>query len=436
MIGTTEVPIDSINPVPRAAPERPHGGAYVIRAAPAAGIAVLLVLALGGCGGGKSWTARDVPEEYPTIQAAVDAAQPGDLVRVGPGIYREQVVVGPAKHDVVIRGTDRNRVVLDGGGGARFNGITVHADGVAVENLTVRGYATDGVVFTPPKDAPKQLNGWRASYVTAANNGLHGIEALRSRGGTIDHVLASGHGVAGFRIGNCRPCDSLVTDSVAERGMAGFEGSDSGGNVVVARSFFRDNRVGVLLVSAGKEEPYHQQDTTVVGNVIEDNANQSGARARRGLRRRRPRARRAPRRAGAQPHHRSPGCRRSAHRLRRGARGRGQRAGQRPAGQRRRPRAGAARRGSARPRARASPRTSSARRCRATSRRCCPASPTCRCAPRTPTLPIAPPGADWRNVRLPAPQPLDARRHHEQAPAGDARPGRIDVARVGVPGQG
>ena len=55
--------------------------------------------------------------------------------------------------------------------------------------------------------------------------------------------------------------------------MAGFEGSDSGGNVVVARSSFRENRVGVLLVSAGEEKPYHQQDTTVVGNVIEDNAN-------------------------------------------------------------------------------------------------------------------------------------------------------------------
>ena len=55
--------------------------------------------------------------------------------------------------------------------------------------------------------------------------------------------------------------------------MAGFEGADSGGNVVVARSFFRDNRVGVLLVSAGKEGRFHQQDTTVVGNVIANNAN-------------------------------------------------------------------------------------------------------------------------------------------------------------------
>jgi hypothetical protein len=260
--------------VPRVAPDRPHGGAHVIRAACAAGVALLLAIALGGCGGDSGWTARDVPEEYPTIQAAVDAAQPGDLVRIGPGTYHEQVVVGPAKRDVVLRGTDRNRVVLDGDDGARFDGIIVHADGVAVENLTVRGFASNGVLFTPPKGARDQLNGWRAGFVTVANNGLHGIDALRARGGTIDHVWASGHGAAGLRIGDCRPCDSLVTESVAERGMAGFEGADSGGNVVVARSLFRDNRVGVLLVSAGKEEPFHQQDTTVVGNVIADNANQ------------------------------------------------------------------------------------------------------------------------------------------------------------------
>ena len=121
------------------------------------------------------------PRSTRRIQAAVDAAQPGDLVRIGPGTYREQVVVGPAKRDVVLRGTDRNRVVLDGGDGTRFNGITVHADGVAVENLTVRGFASDAVLFTPPKGVPKQLNGWRASYVTAANNGLHGIDALGAR---------------------------------------------------------------------------------------------------------------------------------------------------------------------------------------------------------------------------------------------------------------
>ncbi len=34
-----------------------------------------------------------VPENHPTVQAAVDAAQPGDRIRVQPGVYREQVVI-------------------------------------------------------------------------------------------------------------------------------------------------------------------------------------------------------------------------------------------------------------------------------------------------------------------------------------------------------
>ena len=152
MIGTSHPSNGSarhVSPV-----DRPH--AHVIRAAHAVGVALLLAIALAGCGGSTDWTARDVPEEYPTIQAAVDAAHPGDLVRIGPGTYREQVVIGPAKKDLVLRGTDRNRVVLYGGNGVRFNGITVHADGVAVENLTVRGFASDGILFNPAKDQPKR----------------------------------------------------------------------------------------------------------------------------------------------------------------------------------------------------------------------------------------------------------------------------------------
>jgi hypothetical protein len=249
----------------------------VIRAACAAGVALLAAGALAGCGGDSGWTARDVPGEYPTIQAAVNAARPGDLVRIAPGVYHQQVVVPAAKHDVVLRGVDRNRVVLDGDRGQRYDGIAVHADGVAVENLTVRGFGSDGVLFAPPPDAQKPLNGWRASFVTVTNNGLHGIDALEARGGTIDHVLASGHGAAGLRVGRCHPCNLLVTDSVAERGMAGFEGVNAGGNVVIAHSMFRDNRVGVLLESAGPEEALHQQDATVVGNVIANNANRHAA---------------------------------------------------------------------------------------------------------------------------------------------------------------
>ena len=239
--------------------------------------ALALSVGLSGCGGNDEWTARDVPSEYPTIQAAVDAAHPGDLVRIAPGTYREEVVVPAAKRDLVIRGADRSRVVLDGGRGRRHEGITVHASGVAIENLTVREYGSDGIVFTPQAAAKEPLDGWRVTYVTVANNALHGIDALGARGGLVEHVLASGHGSAGVRIGRCQPCDALVTDSVAERGLAGFEAVNAGGNIVVAHSRFRDNRVGVMLVTAGDDEPFHQQDSAIVGNVIADNDSRRAA---------------------------------------------------------------------------------------------------------------------------------------------------------------
>jgi hypothetical protein len=74
------------------------------------------------------------PVQVPTDQAAT-------VVVDHPGVYRfycsfreELKVIVPS---LVIRGRDRNRVVIDGDR-RRPNGISVTADGVVVENLTVR----------------------------------------------------------------------------------------------------------------------------------------------------------------------------------------------------------------------------------------------------------------------------------------------------------
>ena len=53
-----------------------------------------------------------VPEEFDTIQGAVDAASPGDLVLISPGVYHEAVNV--TTDEITIRGLDRNEVILDG----------------------------------------------------------------------------------------------------------------------------------------------------------------------------------------------------------------------------------------------------------------------------------------------------------------------------------
>ena len=57
-------------------------------------------------------TTLRVPDEYPTIQAAVDAARPGQMILIAPQVYHEAVRVKTP--GITIRGQDRNRVILDG----------------------------------------------------------------------------------------------------------------------------------------------------------------------------------------------------------------------------------------------------------------------------------------------------------------------------------
>ncbi len=215
-----------------------------------------------------------VPADFPTIQAAVDAAEPGDLVMIAAGEYREAVTVRTPS--IVVRGADRDTVILDGGDELE-NGFLVAADNVAVENLTVRRYAINGLLFTKAYDDGADatnhtvLQGYRASYITAANNGLYGIYAFFARGGVIEHSYASGHSDSGFYVGQCKPCDAVLRDNIAELNAVGYEGTNASGNLWVVSSIWRRNRVGITPNSQDMERLAPQGDTVVAGNLVEDN---------------------------------------------------------------------------------------------------------------------------------------------------------------------
>jgi plastocyanin len=212
-----------------------------------------------------SGVTRRVPEDHDTIQAAVDAARPGDLVLVGPGTYREEVKV--TVPSLVIRGRDRNRVVVDGEF-RRPNGISVTADGVAVENLTVRNALINGLFWTG-------VRGYRASYVTAYNNKDYGIYAFDSVDGLFERSYASGSPDSGFYIGQCHPCDAVIDRVVAEHNALGYSGTNAGGNLQIARSTWRFNWAGIVPNTLDSEllPPFRQVD--IVGNYVEGNDNRS-----------------------------------------------------------------------------------------------------------------------------------------------------------------
>ncbi len=239
--------------------------------------------ATGSVPDGPSVTHR-VPQDAPTITEAIKVARPGDLVLVAPGTYRESVEVSVPR--LTIRGLDRNAVVLDGEN-QRQNGFIVGVDGVSIENLTVHGFKANGILFTgsisPTDDRgaygnpshsedPKGLlHGYRASYVTAYNNGLYGLYAFSARGGGFDHAYASGHPDSGLYIGQCKPCDAVITDSIAEHNAVGYEGTNASGNLFVINSVFRANRLGMTPNSQRRERFGPQGDAVFAGNVVAGN---------------------------------------------------------------------------------------------------------------------------------------------------------------------
>lgn len=88
----------------------------------------------------------NVPGDQPTIQAAVNAASPGDKISIAPGVYNESVVVDVANVSLVAR-DGLNTVVVDGTGlgdpVTGVDGIRITADGVELKDLVVRNFNGD-----------------------------------------------------------------------------------------------------------------------------------------------------------------------------------------------------------------------------------------------------------------------------------------------------
>ncbi len=205
-----------------------------------------------------------VPDDHATIQEAVDAAEPGDLVLIAPGVYEEAVDV--STDDLTLRGLDRDEVVLEGNFELE-NGVRIlEADGVVVENMTAQNYTGNGFFWTG-------VDGYRGSYLTAIRNGDYGLYAFGSVNGVFEHSYGSGSPDAGVYIGQCYPCNAVIDDFTAEWNGFGYSGTNSGGNLVIVNSVFRENRAGIVPNSGSYEGCYPQRETTIVGNLVHDNGN-------------------------------------------------------------------------------------------------------------------------------------------------------------------
>lgn len=188
----------------------------------------------------------------------MDSAGPADLILIDRGTYREEVEV--TTPGLTIRGVDRNEVIIDGEL-QRPNGIEIFfADGVAVENLTVRNATGNGVFWT-------RVRGYRGSYLTAVDNADYGIYAFDSSDGLLEHSYVSGSPDAGFYIGQCDRCQATLTESISEWNGLGLSGTNASSQIYIVNSIFRHNLSGIAPNTLDGEllPPFH--DANIVGNL-------------------------------------------------------------------------------------------------------------------------------------------------------------------------
>jgi hypothetical protein len=231
-------------------------------------LAAALLTAWPGAGGAAAYDAAasadssftpangrliEVPADVPTLEAAIAAAQPGDVILLAAGTYRGGVTIPKEKHDLTIRGVDRNLVILDGKD-VLLSAIEIKADRVSLENLTARHYTGNGFEWDG-------VDGFSGRYLTVWNVGLYGIYAIESRHGTFEHSYEGQEAPPPER--DTRIAHNTVRGSgsvpvPANSPLAGFVGLGIGiaggmDNVVEGNTVTDSARFGIALFPALQE---------------------------------------------------------------------------------------------------------------------------------------------------------------------------------------
>jgi hypothetical protein len=118
-----------------------------------------------------------VPADFATIQQAVDAAEPGDVIMVAPGTYCEQVSITTS--DLTLRAAPAvgNPAILSGV--CETGGFGIHSHGISVTGVS--GVLRGAMIFQFIGDA--MLDGGNGDEIVNWNDGGLQYEPVLMIGG-------------------------------------------------------------------------------------------------------------------------------------------------------------------------------------------------------------------------------------------------------------
>ena len=213
-----------------------------------------------------------VPDDFATIQEAVDAANAGDIIFVRSGIYNETVTI--RKDGLVLTGENKDTTVIDGGGGDVPAVLVVSAENIEVNGFNMQnGYEgielhqVTGITISGNMISTSRfgVGSSRSSEVTLSGNTLTGnedgiylwdVSSFSVSGNTITNN--TNNGISIIVSSDCNFSGNMITGN-ANNGVS--IGSSS--NCTVYGNRFADNKDGIRF--------YSSEQITVTENTITDN---------------------------------------------------------------------------------------------------------------------------------------------------------------------
>ncbi len=195
-----------------------------------------------------------------SIQAAIDAASEGQIIRIEEGTYHEAIVVN--KPGIQLIGADANTVIIQNPGD-EDNGITVqdNGDGFVLKNVTVQNFEENGVYLT-------HADNFLLSHVITIHNGEYGLFPIFCKNGVVEHCSATGHTDTGIYIGQSGSI--LLEHNVAFANVNGLE-IENCTDVTVSKNHSYGNVSGLTVVLLPGLTVKTSSNILVTDNHIENN---------------------------------------------------------------------------------------------------------------------------------------------------------------------
>lgn len=218
---------------------------------------------------GANWTVCPSGCDYTSIQTAIDGASANDIIEVGAGTYSETIVVNVANLTIVSTefettgSTTKNTTLIDAGGIANV-AVTITADGVTLQGLTIFNYRWG--VFVDDSNAT-------IDNCIIYDTGVHYVETPRDYEGNRGiHVSLTQASASSVNITNNEVYDNWRGDAgtnSSRMNMAGrgiYAGSDVTGNnnsvLIHNNEVYGSDQSGIYV---------RKVTATITNNYVHDN---------------------------------------------------------------------------------------------------------------------------------------------------------------------